>query len=184
MRRRGISGAQPCARVTHPWSHRDGYPVKLTIAQVTRTVPTARLRGAPLRLIPPGVESALGEGGEVAARLIPPVCHPDHPPGRFRALQQGEQLAAAGLLALSDHPHPAVLEVLGPAHQAEFQRPRPGPPAESDTLNPALHPRGEPGLPIRDHGRDRAVPGGRAPRTPPRADPGARPPRTPPRGRG
>src|SRR5215831_10307217 len=102
--------------------------------------------------------SALGETAEVAARVIPPVCHPDHPSWRFCALQEGEKLAAAGLLAFSDHPHPAVLEVLGPAPQAEFHRPCPGPPAEADTLNPALHPRGEPGTPIRRHGRDRADP--------------------------
>ena len=88
-------------------------------------------------------------------RLVPPVRHPDHAPGRLRALEQGQKLAAGRGGTFGYHPYPAVFEVLRPAREAEFQRPRPRPPAEADTLNPALHPRGEPGLLSRGHGRVR-----------------------------
>ncbi len=87
--------------------------------------------------------------------LIPPVGDPDDAPGSIRAVQQSEQLAAAFGGTFRDHPHAAILEILGPAHEAEFQRPRPCPPPEADTLNLALHPRGEPGLIARGHGLGR-----------------------------
>ena len=87
--------------------------------------------------------------------LVPPVRHPDDAPRGLGALQQGQQLTAGSGGTLSYHPYPAVLKVLRPAREAELQRPCPRPPAEADTLDPALHPRGEPGALSRSHGRVR-----------------------------
>ena len=88
-------------------------------------------------------------------RLVPPVRHPDHPPWRVCALQQGEQLPAGDRRAFGNHPHPAVFEVLRPAREAELEGPRPRPPPEANALNPAFHPRGKPSLPTRGHSRAR-----------------------------
>ena len=78
--------------------------------------------------------------------------HPHHPAGCFPTLEQGQQLSAGGCGAFGYDPDSPVFEVLRPAHQAELKRPRACPPAEADTLNPALHPRGKPSLIARDHG--------------------------------
>jgi len=88
-------------------------------------------------------------------RLVPPVRYPDHTSGGPGALEQGQKVAAGRGGPFGYHPYPAVLKVLRPAREAEFQRPCPRPPAEADTLDPALYPRGEPGLFLRDHGRVR-----------------------------
>jgi hypothetical protein len=85
-------------------------------------------------------------------RLVPPVRHPHHPPGRFPTLEQGEQIRAGGCGAFGYHPDPAVFEILRPARKTELQRSRAGPPAEADALNPAFYPRGKPGLTARYHG--------------------------------
>jgi len=139
---------QPCAQVTHPWSHCHAYPVKLTNLQVS-AVSAVRLRAACC----PWAYSELGEARQAAARLVPPVCHPDDPAGRLRALEQGQQLAAAGHRALGYHPHTAVLKVLRPSGEAELERPRARPPTEANALNPAFNPRGEPGKAVPRHGR-------------------------------
>jgi uncharacterized protein YkwD len=46
--------------------------------------------------------------------------------------------------ALHDDDHPAVRKIACAADEAEFEGPGPGPPAETDTLDVAVHPRGEP----------------------------------------
>jgi uncharacterized protein YkwD len=58
------------------------------------------------------------------------------------------------MLTLGDDDHTAVREVARAADEAEFERPGAGPPAETDALDMAVHPRCEPDhlVPAGDHG--------------------------------
>ena len=80
-------------------------------------------------------------------RAVAPAARRPRPPGRARRPPRRavEQLPRRPRrLALRDHGHPAVGQVARLAHQAELERPRPRPPAETHALDESLHPGGEP----------------------------------------
>src|ERR1700687_5584837 len=64
--------------------------------------------------------------------------------GCLAALQQVKQALQGVAPTLRDDLHAAVGAIGREPGQAEFERPRPGPPAETHALDIALHPGGEP----------------------------------------
>lgn len=83
------------------------------------------------------------------------MAHLADPARRTVAFQPDQQLPAPAFRAFGDHFHPAVLEILSEAGEAEFQRSGPHPPSEANPLDASRHPGGEPKVRARTQGYHR-----------------------------
>src|SRR5439155_3833730 len=88
--------------------------------------------------------SPFHEAVEIALRVRPAGHDVLHPAGSAPAGQQLEQRRALATRPLGHDLDAPVRQVAGIAGQAKRERPAAGPPAESDTLDVAVHPRGQP----------------------------------------
>src|SRR6185312_5489761 len=88
--------------------------------------------------------SPLAEIPEIAAGVVPAGDDLVDAAGRLAATERLEQRLAGRPVTLCDHRDPAVVQVAHRADQAELERLRPRPPAETHTLHEALHPRRQP----------------------------------------
>src|SRR5699024_5859803 len=85
----------------------------------------------------------LDESGETATRRIPRFDNEPHVAGSVSRTQPCEQLFEGGTRAFGDDEDSPVGMVGGVTDQPEFEGTGAGEPAESDALDPAVHPGGQ-----------------------------------------